>query len=179
MTDIKELLSKLETQRVEYVDFVKRQQEEMLRQAEGLFAGLFEAFPFAEAVVWTQYTPGFNDGEPCTFGVHDFYVMGEGYLADDDVQGEYPEELDYVIPLSEPWRYAEWKAGETIEEYYIDNCKTWDNILETYGLEVIDQLSQVLSGLESLPDSIYESFGEGLVVASREGIDVYEYDCGY
>lgn len=31
---------------------------------------IFDKFPDVAAVRWTQYTPGFNDGEPCTFGVH-------------------------------------------------------------------------------------------------------------
>lgn len=32
-----------------------------------LLAPLFEKFPEVAAVSWTQYTPYFNDGDPCTF----------------------------------------------------------------------------------------------------------------
>ena len=33
------------------------------------FLQLFEAHPDAQVVRWYQYTPHFNDGDPCVFGV--------------------------------------------------------------------------------------------------------------
>ncbi len=39
------------------------------------------------AVRWTQYSPHFNDGDPCTFGVYDPYFDVEG--VDDDSEGWY------------------------------------------------------------------------------------------
>ena len=35
------------------------------------FLQLFEAHPDAQVVRWYQYTPHFNDGDPCVFGVGD------------------------------------------------------------------------------------------------------------
>lgn len=37
-----------------------------------------EKHPVIDSVKWQQYTPYFNDGEPCTFGVHTPYVVIEG-----------------------------------------------------------------------------------------------------
>lgn len=31
---------------------------------------IFESFPMVRAIQWVQYTPYFNDGEPCYFGIH-------------------------------------------------------------------------------------------------------------
>lgn len=31
---------------------------------------LFEKYPYLERFSWTQYTPYFNDGDECTFGVN-------------------------------------------------------------------------------------------------------------
>jgi hypothetical protein len=56
------------------------------------FDPIFAANPALKAVKWTQYTPYFNDGEPCVFSVNDPYVLldgvaedagdyGDGYLA--------------------------------------------------------------------------------------------------
>jgi hypothetical protein len=39
-----------------------------------------------KAVRWYQYTPYFNDGEPCVFGVHGVYF---------NVDGDYSDEEDY------------------------------------------------------------------------------------
>jgi hypothetical protein len=38
---------------------------------------LFTAYPNVKAIGWTQYTPYFNDGEPCVFSVNDLYVCDE------------------------------------------------------------------------------------------------------
>jgi hypothetical protein len=42
-----------------------------------------------ESVRWTQYTPYFNDGEPCVFGANDCYVKlaGADEEAGDDGDG--------------------------------------------------------------------------------------------
>lgn len=34
------------------------------------FQKFFETYPLVESVRWTQYTPYFNDGDPCTFSRH-------------------------------------------------------------------------------------------------------------
>jgi hypothetical protein len=55
-------------------------------QAEGekslkaMFGEMFEKYPAITEVRWTQYTPHFNDGDECRFGVHDpeFDIDGAG-----------------------------------------------------------------------------------------------------
>ncbi|MGR7002790.1 hypothetical protein ACU686_40405 [Yinghuangia aomiensis] len=44
---------------------------------------------------WTQFTPYFNDGEPCEFGVSGFWVRTD---ADADVDDTYELETDYQHP---------------------------------------------------------------------------------
>ena len=38
------------------------------------FHAAFEKHPEVKAIAWVQYTPYFNDGEPCEFGVRDAYA---------------------------------------------------------------------------------------------------------
>ena len=46
-----------------------------------LFVEFFKQFPDVKALRWTQYTPQFNDGEPCVFNVNDIEVqLNEGVL---------------------------------------------------------------------------------------------------
>lgn len=44
----------------------------------------FAANPKIEAIRWTQYTPHFNDGEACTFSVHEPYIKIQGAEIDED-----------------------------------------------------------------------------------------------
>ena len=52
------------------------------------FSAFFAANPKIEAIRWRQFTPHFNDGEPCTFSVHGFYYKVDGANADD---GDYED----------------------------------------------------------------------------------------
>jgi hypothetical protein len=68
--EILSLKARFETQ-------VKEQGKELLHKH---FTEYFEANPEVEAVKWAQYTPYFNDGEPCEFTVHDpeTKLVGDG-----------------------------------------------------------------------------------------------------
>lgn len=70
-----------------------------------LFKAFFEEYPAVKAVGWTQYTPYFNDGEPCVFGVGepylttksgDFSEMSSLYDDEDDESG-YCFKSDYYL----------------------------------------------------------------------------------
>ena len=49
-----------------------------------IFAEIFKAYPNVEKVAWTQYTPYFNDGDPCVFGVNGLHIKDETVDADDE-----------------------------------------------------------------------------------------------
>lgn len=54
-----------------------------------LFAEFFTAHPQVLAVRWRQYTPAFNDGEPCEFRVGEYTLklLGSADDAGDDENG--------------------------------------------------------------------------------------------
>lgn len=55
---------------------------------------LFDADPNFLGLVWTQYTPGFNDGEPCVFGLGEAVAVYEPAVLEDvepgDLYGDEP-----------------------------------------------------------------------------------------
>lgn len=53
---------------------------------KSFFKEWFEKNPTVHGVMWTQYTPYFNDGEPCEFGLH-----GVGLFTD---KGEFEDSSD-------------------------------------------------------------------------------------
>jgi len=65
---------------------------------------VFKKFPDVESVGWTQYTPYFNDGEPCYFGVnsdpYSIYVNDEyGYDLDDEELAKHEDVREYVSDI--------------------------------------------------------------------------------
>src|SRR5262245_8220752 len=60
MEELKELKTRLDNTKEEIAKLVKH-----LLWRE--FQDLFLKWPEAEAIRWTQYTPYFNDGDPCVF----------------------------------------------------------------------------------------------------------------
>jgi hypothetical protein len=52
---------------------------------------VFERHPNVRSLTWTQYTPYFNDGDPCVFSVHDLEVYDETIQEADD---DYTEGVD-------------------------------------------------------------------------------------
>lgn len=66
--------------------------------------GVFQKFPDVESVGWTQYTPYFNDGEPCHFGintdVYGIYVNDEcGYDLGDEEWAKHEDVREYVSDI--------------------------------------------------------------------------------
>jgi len=111
------------------------------------FAEVLAKYPDILEIRWTQYTPSFNDGDPCEFGVHDYYVKLASLCTDENRDNE-------------------------LEEYPDDD----DRYASSYGIEVVTMKSDVKS-LFSIPgEDAYESaFGDHAeIVATREGFTVEE-----
>ena len=63
------------------------------------FKAIFDANPELQGLRWKQYTPYFNDGEPCVFGVHDVYIR----LADTpEDAGDYEDGYDDAYGSKNP-----------------------------------------------------------------------------
>jgi hypothetical protein len=119
---------------------------------EALFDALkifFETYP--EFIVsWTQYTPYFNDGDPCTFSVNN----PELFVSEDDF---------HSFDGFESWSFYE---GRFLEE-----CPN-------LGVEVWSDWKDLADFMAEIPDQIYEEIFDNhvRVVASKEGFLVESYD---
>jgi len=71
----------------------RKQAQDVAKEAfaEGAKA-VFDAHPRLLAFRWTQYTPHFNDGEPCEFSVHECYVKLDTTPANG---GDYGDGFEY------------------------------------------------------------------------------------
>lgn len=102
------------------------------------FKDFFEKYPFITEVQWCQYTPYFNDGEPCEFRVNspDFKILktyaGAAEILDivsadyyDDEDEEEDEDGNPVESLTNSygmWSYKTVKKGTTPESVALSNA---------------------------------------------------------
>ena len=72
-----------------HAEYVRLARSATLDFLPAYFAPVFDADPRVKAIVWGQWAPYFNDGEPCRFGVHN-EIMVRGLTQDspDPYQGE-------------------------------------------------------------------------------------------
>ena len=104
--------------------------------------------PQVKAVSWSQYTPYFNDGDPCTFSVNEPYFFFEG----DD-----PEESD---------GYDTWSMSRAEYAPPAESCSP----------ETRQACSELASELGSLTDALETLFGDHVkVIVTAEGVSVDEY----
>lgn len=128
--------------------------KEFKEKAQSLLKESFKDFwdnnPKIEMVTWTQYTPYFNDGEPCEFSRGDIWALTKyGVEGWEEAGGGYAEEYDC--------RYGEEKDPLSADEK-----------------KRVNDFDAVLN---KIPDQIYlEMFDDHQIVkATREGFEVEEY----
>lgn len=69
-------MNALKAARDEYVAKLKAEGETAVKEC---LRGFFAAHPEVKALRWRQYTPYFNDGDECRFGIHEPEVrVGDG-----------------------------------------------------------------------------------------------------
>lgn len=148
----------------ELVDRREKMLEEMRTMQQEVFAevmgGVFEQNPALVSFSWTQYTPYFNDGEPCVFGVNSDYLG---------------------VVLTEPFtdfteNSSSWYGNETENE---DGHYEYEDGLPTYYSESAKEIQANISNSIRLFDEseLQSMFGDGVrVTVTKDGVTVDDYD---
>ena len=77
------------------------------------FAPFFAANPDVEGVLWEQYTPYFNDGDTCEFGVREpIVILNEATARSIRPDGEWDEDNEYFA-MEHPRCFEEYDLCET------------------------------------------------------------------
>lgn len=121
------------------------------------------AFPEVEAVRWSQYTPSFNDGDPCVFSTGQFYVK--------------------LVGVEE--------GGENEDGYFTEYCidrhftkvdgveYTWRDNRQHPIAKALDAAFDY-NPVKAYLHALEEAFSDPAeIVATRDGFHVEDYDCGY
>lgn len=137
------------------IGYYSEQEKKPQKSAPELMAALHQVLQHdgVQGVVWTQYTPYFNDGEPCLFGLNLRGVIlsdqREGELADYEIY-DADSDVDLLV-------YDSWTMRETRPE-------------------LSAALSELEGDLDSYQDVAWKAFGDpSHVVATIHGFTVTEH----
>jgi hypothetical protein len=161
----------------------KRTPQRPLSELEPLMRAVLDD-QYIHSFGWTQYTPYFNDGDPCVFGVGEpwFRTVDDAKKADPDDDEDYDDESDYSFTIGYSGHPSLGK-----QDYEWDNPRDWENRRKVYGpYEGNHQASfMVCSALADAIDSgafeavLLEAFGDHAKVTVRASgitVDSYSHD---
>lgn len=174
------LFTELKEMKSAYDRKLKEEGEAAVKDA---FKDVFDKFPEIRSIMWTQYTPYFNDGDQCYFSVREFDV---NVGTDEDIQKQIEKTKVAVKAAADAGDYrkaqslssradeltdklndkSEYQYGESLY-----TLKRSNNPREVEAAEAIRLLQK------ELPDDVMEAvFGDHCrIKATREGFDVEEY----
>jgi len=113
---------------------------------------LFETYPILESFSWDQYTPYFNDGEPCYFSVNTYSVEinDKPYICEYHLEKALNDRLKGIISVDE---YTDLEIKKALSDDIIQLLKTIGN------------------------DNLESMFGDhAKVIVTKDSVVVEEYD---
>lgn len=195
-----ELLSKVVKAQEDYKNVVNEASKVF---KEEVFAGFFKPFldkhPVVGGFAWVQYTPYFNDGEPCEFGVHDLSALTQEDIDNNDIDS-YQHSALFYVPSKEVYEYLFGDTNLLKNKYescspnsyprtyyktFAEYAKSATAEYAKYTKEEIDNVVNVIKDIELFDgvfrkfpkDVMANAFGDGVkVIVSRKGIEVESYD---
>lgn len=146
--------------------------EDLKPKFKEIFEPIFAKWPELFAIKWNQYTPYFNDGETCYFGVNNLDFALKGF----DGNEEDTEDA------------SDWSFDDIFCDFYLkdedDYCvKFRTQATETFGS--LDRYKEFKADQEAvqkefrdLPEDVLQDlFGDHAeIIVTRKGLDVTEYE---
>lgn len=166
----------------EFEEISKTFRETIQEKLKVAFSKFFAEYPEFRSIEWNQYTPYFNDGEPCEFRVCDFWysMQKEFYTEDDwsaieDFDDYSAGELEDYQVLRAPTDY------ERKTSWYADFVAAYDELSEEEKqnrLRLSNAWEQMSSAMATIPDEVFLATFENhsSIRVTKDGITITEYD---
>lgn len=162
---------------VELTKSLKKQlQEDGQAALKEAFDDFFSKHPEATSIVWTQYTPYFNDGDTCYFGIHDWELkVDPDFMADDTKETWYADHEDEDD--------NEYHYGEADYTYYLKKVSgdSWNKPKNPRELtkeeaSLLKDFNELESSCQDIEDVMQTVLGDHVkVVATKDGFDIDEW----
>jgi hypothetical protein len=159
-----------------------------VKQGEKFFKeavkSLFKEFPKLKSFSWNEYTPHWNDGDECSFGV---YFEGLNVNEEDNVESVWDLQSLHELLSSKDKEKSrieknlaelkkqnkgedEWEVRELKSKLKDIEERDPDEVAEKYKTK-----KTIIDLLDGIEEDVYrEMFGEGTVIVRRDGITVEE-----
>ena len=140
------------------IENIKKQYMEKMQEAmKSVFSSMFATYPQIKTIYWSQWVPGFNDGEPCEFTVGEIYFSPLEWKDITDPMFE-----DDMMDADGTEAFNAYETSHVVSEQMKNDMRNFDRLM-----------NQIESSLEASFDS------NSWIRAHRDGFEVEEYDCGY
>ena len=185
-----EILNRFVKLKQDYLAMCQTEGRVMVAQALDNF---FKAFPNLVSAQWHQFTPGFNDGEPCTFSVgtvtvtfKDIESMVEA-CGKKELKSEWKDEQTYnAAHTDRSYRDGSRSKSPVDFDTWLQehNERAEEDGFSTYsfkeGTNIREGLKQLGNFLDKVEDVLEVAFGnDKTVTVTQKTIEIEDYECGY
>lgn len=160
------------------MDEARKKQKDALDTVTGLLRDQMKASNHIAGISWCQYTPGFNDGDPCEFSILDVEVK----LSDDTDAKLFPRDDNGDLEYDEDdeGEYEGFRSISTIEHALERTVDILNNKEIKPIKDAIDDINKFNSLLYDIQDALETKWGSGTrIIVTKKGITTEDYDCGY
>lgn len=132
-------------------------QSEAKDLVKGAFGEFFQANPDVSAIHWRQWTPHFNDGDACTFSIHDASVY-LGPPLEDTSPGKYPadEEDDDATMAGGIWINGFYNRPDDIPDAAFKQAKDAHDLVFAIGDDLMESTFGDHCYVVATPDGKFE-----------------------
>jgi hypothetical protein len=191
MSAFDNITKKIAQKNEELAELKKTYMKELQGEFNEIIKLFFEECPKVQAVVWSQYTPYFNDGDECVFSLNDPYFVVDGFDSD-DLKDPYEYEDDdkyrtllyngyqtlsdqlvyYKKKLEEP-NLSDWDKG-----YYPNYiAKIEKQFVEFPGYEAkLEAFAALLSANEEMLQKVYGDHVAVYLTPEKDIVEEYSHD---
>lgn len=165
---------------------MKRLREKAKKTSQNVFNAesgkLFEDHPDLVSFSWTQYTPHFNDGDPCTFSSHhDCFSMIMKRPVDEETRKKTEAARAALAEIGESLPERPEEQDEILfEEAGYSYDSTWESTKAKFDAvpgsrETAESIKTFLSVFDD--EDFHQMFGDGMeVTVTKDGANAKWYD---
>lgn len=192
MSAFENITNKIAEQNAKLEEMRKAHMKELQGDFNQIIKLFFDECPKVQAVVWSQYTPYFNDGDECVFSVNEPCFVTKNFDRDDLLNPYEYEDADEYGTLSVPSYVGDWQ--EMIERSRSDmskpNASDWAKEYYPKHIAELEQMQRDFAGydvkikafaklLEDNEDMLREVYGDHVAVYLTPDeviVDEYQHD---
>lgn len=192
MSAFENITRKIADQNAKLEEMRKAHMKELQGEFNEIIKLFFEECPKVQAVVWSQYTPYFNDGDECVFSVNEPSFVTKNFDREDLLNPYEYEDADEYGSLIVPSYVGDWQAA--IEHSRSDmskpNVSDWAKNYYPKHIATLEQLQQDFPGydtkikafanlLSENEDMLREVYGDHVAVyltPTEVIVDEYDHD---